>query len=360
MGRATRFSRERSGMRARHHLTLVLALLLAGCGGGSDSFVQTGDPLPSEPTGDVQFQFVLAQGEVPAEAESFDLDFLQDGNTIHSRDEIPKSSTILVQGVPVRSDEVHVWARADGRVVAESYLPLALAEGETTVVEAAVVARSCRAPGGVAKELINQLNLVTVISGGDQAISDEDWETYEPSPPFSKNSDRHLEFVDSCFYRSFSETWECQGEDCYTFVPHDGYSWLRLAQTEHVETYPLSDNTDRVPPPGFVQVIILDKCQELVFEGQIWEMHDPWGNVYVMHANPDGEPDPDGPTLPEGWHIETRVLDEPLVLNPRGQNCRYTLIKDDQDQAYHQYAFDGLDGLAAAVTPQCAELLDEN
>jgi len=36
------------------------------------------------------------------------------------------------------------------------------------------------------------------------------------------------------------------------------------------------------------------------------------------------------------------------------------LVKDDQDQAYHQYVFDGLEGLSAAVSPECASLLDEN
>jgi hypothetical protein len=97
-----------------------------------------------------------------------------------------------------------------------------------------------------------------------------------------------------------------------------------------------------------------------VFEDQIWEMLDPYGNVYVMHANPDGMPDTVTPTLPQGWHIETRILDEPLVLDPRGKGCRYTLVKDDQDQAYHQYVFDGLEGLSAAVSPECASLFDEN
>jgi hypothetical protein len=89
-------------------------------------------------------------------------------------------------------------------------------------------------------------------------------------------------------------------------------------------------------------------------------MHDPYGNVYVMHANPDGQPDMVTPSLPAGWSIQTRVLTEPLVLNPRGKECRYTLVKDDQDQGYHQYIFDGLEGLSQAVSPETASYLGEN
>lgn len=336
-------------------LGLVVSLGLAGCGRDSG----TSGPA-SEPVGDVLLEFAPANGEVPAATDVLDIDFLEDGNTIDARHGIPPDSRVLLEDVPTRTDEVHVLAREGGRVVAESYRAVSVPEGETAAVEVVMVARSCRAPGTVAKETINMLNLVTVIAGGDDAISDEDWLTYEPSPPFSKNSDRHLLFVDSCFYRSFSDPWDCSDEDCFTYVPHDGYTWLRLARTEHLETIPASDNTDRVPPPGYVQIVVFEKCQELVFEGQIWEMLDPYGNVYVMHANLDGMPDSVTPTLPEGWHIETRILDEPLVLDPRGKGCRYTLVKDDQDQAYHQYVFDGLEGLSAAVSPECASLLDEN
>lgn len=344
-------------------LPLALPLVLfcmSGCAGGRTTSAE-GELDSAEPSGNVVLVFTPAKGDVPADAATLDLYFLEDGNTIFSSLDVPKSSPVLVQQVPVRTDQAHVMAR-DGsrRVIAEGYEPLTVTKGGTTSVKTELVARSCRAPDAVAKELINMLSVVTVIAGGDKTISDEEWETYVPSPPFSKNSDRHLMFGDSCFYRTWANSWDCQGEDCYSYVPHDGHSWLRLARTEHLETMPASENTDRVPPPGYVQIIVLDKCHELVFEGQIWEMHDPYGNVYVMHANPDGQPDTTGPTLPAGWHIETRVLSQPLVLNPRGQSCRYTLIKDDQDQAYHQYVFDGLAGLSAAVSPECAALLDEN
>jgi hypothetical protein len=332
---------------------LVIFVCLSGCGSSLD---ETPVIVDSTTAGS---SVLLRLSSLPEASEQLRVSFLHGGNTIESRS-VPANLEVLLDNVSGATDEVYVAVVDDGRVVAESYAPVTVAEQRTVTVEANVVERECLAPEGVAKEIIDQLTSVTVIAGGDNSIPEEQWEVYTPSPPFAKNSDRFTMFTDSCLFRSFDASWDAPSDQRYTFINFDGYSWLRLARALAQENLPATETTDRVPPPGHVQIIVIQKCQELVFTGQIYDMHDPYGNVYVMHANPDGQPDRVTPTLPPGWHIETRTLTEPLVLNPRGKECRYTLVKDDQDQGYHQYVFDGLEGLSQAVSPETAAYLDEN
>jgi hypothetical protein len=47
---------------------------------------------------------------------------------------------------------------------------------------------------GFAKELINQKEMVVVISGGTNPIPLDKWEEFKPSFPYKKNINRHILF----------------------------------------------------------------------------------------------------------------------------------------------------------------------
>ena len=55
---------------------------------------------------------------------------------------------------------------------------------------------------GFAKELINQKEMIVVISGGSNPIPLDKWVDFKPSLPYKKNIDRHLLFQQTAFYRS--------------------------------------------------------------------------------------------------------------------------------------------------------------
>jgi hypothetical protein len=95
--------------------------------------------------------------------------------------------------------------------------------------------------------------------------------------------------------------------------------------------------------PGYVSINTIDKCQRMQYDGpSIYELSDGQGNLYVMHAADDGTPDL-SPTLPEGWTLTERTLEEPLVLLPfgGGNSCYFNIIRDNLVQSYHQYAYAG-------------------
>ena len=127
-------------------LTSALLFRMTGCAGGRTTSPE-GERHPAVPSGNVVFVFTPAEGGVPADAETLDLYFLEDGNTIFSRLDVPKRSPVLVQQVPVRTDQAHVMARdSSRRVIAEGYEPLTVTNGGSTSVKTELVARSCRAP----------------------------------------------------------------------------------------------------------------------------------------------------------------------------------------------------------------------
>lgn len=92
----------------------------------------------------------------------------------------------------------------------------------------------------------------------------------------------------------------------------------------------------------------MQKCHELRFEGAIFELADPWGNTYVMHASAAADRAGqlaaiEALQLPAGWSVTERALSEPLVVAPRVVDgvCHHTIIRDDQDNSFHQITFDG-------------------
>ena len=94
---------------------------------------------------------------------------------------------------------------------------------------------------------------------------------------------------------------------------------------------------------GYVTFTTIDKCQLLVFNGPvIYELRDGTGNFYVMHATATGTPDLT-PTLPDGWTLSERTIEETLELLPfgGGDACYYNTVRDNLDQGYHQVAYAG-------------------
>lgn len=198
-------------------------------------------------------------------------------------------------------------------------------------------------PPPVAKEVLDQGTFTVVIAGGDHAISDAEWPSYMPSWGHSKNSDRHLLFGQSCFWRSPRTPASCVGDDCRSIVEFDQHSWVELSKIHAVDCVPSTDDcSPQSVKPGQLAVIVTEKCHELVFVGDVVELAGPGGERAIMHATADGVVDLDV-ALPAGWSLTQRTLTEPLVLHPYGggdgERCFYNIIRDHQAQSYHQVAY---------------------
>lgn len=197
---------------------------------------------------------------------------------------------------------------------------------------------------GIAKEILNAETDIIYVAGGDNPMPDDVWNETSFRIPLLKNSTRNLLFQGSCFFRSPGTEATCSGDDCFVIDEIAGYSWLALTEVVGQDCLPTMDgcSADAVNP-GYVSITTIDKCQRLVFEGPvIYELSDGQGNLYVMHATATGTPDLN-PTLPEGWTLTERTLDEPLVLLPfgGGDACYYNIVRDNLVQSYHQYAYAG-------------------
>ncbi len=195
----------------------------------------------------------------------------------------------------------------------------------------------------VAKEVLDQSTLTVVIASGDNAISDAEWDSYTPSWGHSKNSDRHLLFEESCFWRSPRTPASCVGDDCRSIVEFDEHTWVELSKIHAVDCVPSSDDcSPQSVKEGQLAVIVTEKCHEVVFVGDVVELAGPDGERAIMHATADGVVDLDVP-LPVGWSLARRTLTEPLVLHPfgggDGERCFYNIIRDQRAQSYHQIAY---------------------
>ena len=196
---------------------------------------------------------------------------------------------------------------------------------------------------GVAKELIDLADdVVSVNAGVDRLMTDAEWEDYSPRLPWSKNVNRNTTFTDHCFYRSPSVPADCVGDACQVVTEHDGYDWTELSIIRSQDCLPTDDAgcSTKGVDPGAISVTVTSKCHRVVWEDEIVELTDPDGNRYVLHATETGEVD-FGVELPDGWRLETVVLDEPLVVSPfgGGDNCYHNVLRDNAGQGYHQYVF---------------------
>jgi hypothetical protein len=199
--------------------------------------------------------------------------------------------------------------------------------------------------GGVAKEILNLETDDIYVAGGANAIPDDVWAETNFRIPIFKNSTRNLLFEGSCFFRSPDAEATCSGDACFTLEEISGYTWLKLTTVAGQECFPDADGCrGDVVEPGYVSINTIAKCHYITYDGPvIYELSDGQGNLYVMHATATGTPDTEGPTLPDGWTLTERAIDEPLELLPfgGGNDCYYNVVRDNLVQSYHQYAYGG-------------------
>ncbi len=192
---------------------------------------------------------------------------------------------------------------------------------------------------GFAKELINQKEMVVVISGGTNPIPLDKWDEFKPSFPYKKNIDRHLLFQQTAFYRSPNTDANCKEPDCIKQREYKNYTWVEMAKPICVDY--VGGKTDILKPEkGHLVIKTIQKCQTVMFTDSIFQLTDNKGNYYLMHATETGKPDTTA-TLPSGWILKKVMLKEPLIISPfgGGNECYYNIIGDNLGQGYHQFIF---------------------
>ncbi len=191
-----------------------------------------------------------------------------------------------------------------------------------------------------AHELINMKDLVVVVSGGTDPMSDAQWLKYKPILPWVKNIERNLLFDGSFFIRSPYASEDATGMDRYTIRTVAGHTWVELAQPVAIDFIPAGQEVDMVKSaPGHLVVKTIRKPQVLRWSSSIYRLTDNRGNFYVMHATEAPQPSL-AVDLPEGWSLERVALDSPLVITPSAGGF-YNVEGDCLGQGYHQYIFAG-------------------
>lgn len=202
-------------------------------------------------------------------------------------------------------------------------------------------------------EIQNQLTSTIYAAGGDNPMPREVWDQLETDlpGPYVKNTTRNLLFQESEFLQSPSA--EESGE--LVFIDYLGFTWLELAQTQAAGLYLGNEQGTALESgfptinPGEVLVSIIDKPQLITYtDGPVQILTDEWGNRYVMHAT-NAETDAEFEeavstvALPPGWSVAAQELTEPLALAPSfsGPDGFYVIIRDNNDNAYHQFSFAG-------------------
>ena len=192
---------------------------------------------------------------------------------------------------------------------------------------------------GTAKELINAVEKLVVISDGKNPIPKDAWDNLKVRLPWQKNIERNLMFNKTFFLRSPNAPSDCQGAACKTNIDYKGYTWTALASPLAVDYIP--SKTDMLKPDeGHLVVKVIKKCQVIVFENEIYQMSDGKGNLYAMHATETGTPNLNV-VLPEGFTIQKVTLEEPLIIIPFGEkeDCYLNIVGDHLGQGYHQYQY---------------------
>ena len=192
---------------------------------------------------------------------------------------------------------------------------------------------------GFAKELINQKEMVVIISGGKNPIPLEKWDEFKPPLPYRKNLDRHLLFQKTAFYRSPNTNVNCKEPDCIKQREYKNYTWVEMAKPICIDY--VGGKTDMLKPEkGHLVIKTIQKCQTVMFTDSIFQLTDNKGNYYVMHATEAEKPDTTV-TLPSGWILEKVILKEPLIISPfgGGNECYFNIVGDNLGQGYHQYIF---------------------
>jgi hypothetical protein len=192
---------------------------------------------------------------------------------------------------------------------------------------------------GFAKELINQKEMIVVISGGTNPIPLDKWDEFKPTIPYRKNLDRHLLFQQTAFYRSPNTDVNCKETNCIKQREYKNYTWVEMAKPICIDF--VGGKTDMLKPEkGHLVIKTIQKCQTVMFTESIFQLSDNKGNFYVMHATETEKPDT-SVSLPLGWTIKQVFLKEPLIISPfgGGNECYYNIVGDHLGQGYHQYIF---------------------
>ena len=192
---------------------------------------------------------------------------------------------------------------------------------------------------GFAKELINQKEMIVVISGGTNPIPLDKWNEFKPTLPYRKNLDRHLLFQQTAFYRSPNTDVNCKETNCIKQRDYKNYTWVEMAKPICIDF--VGGKTDILKPEkGHLVIKTIQKCQTVMFTESIFQLSDNKGNFYAMHATQTEKPDT-SVSLPLGWTIKQVFLKEPLIISPfgGGNECYYNIVGDHLGQGYHQYIF---------------------
>ena len=192
---------------------------------------------------------------------------------------------------------------------------------------------------GFAKELINQKEMIVVISGGTNPIPLDKWNEFKPTIPYRKNLDRHLLFQQTAFYRSPNTDVNCKETNCIKQREYKTYTWVEMAKPICIDF--VGGKTDILKPEkGHLVIKTIQKCQTVMFTESIFQLSDNKGNFYAMHATQTEKPDT-SVSLPLGWTIKQVFLKEPLIISPfgGGNECYYNIVGDHLGQGYHQYIF---------------------
>lgn len=198
-------------------------------------------------------------------------------------------------------------------------------------------------PTQFAKEVLIGSRREVVIAGGANPIPDDKWASYQPSLGNRKNSDRHLLFSTSCFSRSPGRPASCITDDCRDEIELDGYTWVGLSKIYAADCLPSAKACDGTSAkPGGLLFVIIEKCHELIFTGDVIFLSGPNGEKAIMHATSNGVPTTNV-VLPDGWTLNRETLAVPLTVHPfgGGDRCFYNIIRDSKLQSYHQITYSG-------------------
>lgn len=227
-------------------------------------------------------------------------------------------------------------------LIALKPLTISYATIETQMPDGAACAGGNNESTRVAKEILNLESDYIYVAGGANPMPDDTWVNYRFGLPLLKNSTRNLLFNGSCFFRSPDAAPDCVGDACFSIEEIVGYTWLNLTQIAGQSCFPDASGCQAdVVNPGYVSINTIAKCHRIVYDGPvIYELADDKGNRFVMHATATGTPDLSA-TLPAGWTLTERSIEEPLVLLPfgGGDDCYYNVVRDNLVQSYHQYQY---------------------
>lgn len=198
--------------------------------------------------------------------------------------------------------------------------------------------------GHLAKEMLTLETFIVVVGLGDGSMPDSQWAEFMPDLPWRKNVNRNLVYDSDCFVRSPDAPASCEGDACAIIQDVVGYPWMELSAVVSRDCFASADADcgGSSPGAGAVTLTVTRKCHYLTYRDEIYEMSDPAGNRYVMHATASGSPSLEA-TLPNGWKLQRVTLKEPLEVSPfgGGDNCFHNVMRDNLGQGYHQYVYAG-------------------